>query len=715
MTAPGVSAPAVPLPTSGSTRAKAAASVDPRLLVFGETGLPANVSWSVQYMPLGGGVVSAYSVVGPSLTINISAGVYQFSLANITVANTLYVPSPGSGTVLVGPVDAMVEAVFAAVPLDPLTFSETGLGSYLGWTVALQESGTQNSSQATSYDTTVTFELRPGTYSFAVHDVTSASNVFVPTPASGTVALAAQGVEVNVSFAPETVYPLTLEETGLPAGTDWNVGIVNAAAFTTSGLYVQNSTNRSISFEVAAGSYVIDLEYDVFANVSAPCLYLPPWGLNEVYVPVGGRTVNLTFVADPAETFTFAEQGLPTGTLWSVGVVDQQSGLTEYNLSRDPTVSLILPNGTYYYEVRAYANNSSLAFSALPASGILTTSTAPPGQTVSFTTLYQVQFAQVGVPATALWYVNISGGPRLWNLGMTGSTWAYLPNGTYSYSISTDLRGYVGPFRNSTVTVSGEPVTVPLLEFSLQRFQVTLTESGLPSTLLSRFGWTASLDGRTAHSTGSAVTFGDVPNATVPMLVVGPSGYRATAPGSMNVTGPTSLQVNFSKGRTFTLAFAEQGLSAGQSWCVSLRNLSTCGTAPTLRIRNLSSGSYSGVAATATGWEGPVWIRTGSGPARIIWQVPALAVPKVVRVSVIFAAGVIVTFVPSGLASGSGWYLTVDGTTWDAPWNSAMTFSFAPGRYPYVVGKVTGYRTKNGVVELTGPPVEVVVTFVPRA
>jgi YVTN family beta-propeller protein len=73
-----------------------------------------------------------------------------------------------------------------------------------------------------------------------------------------------------------------------------------------------------------------------------------------------------------------------------------------------------------------------------------------------------------------------------------------------------------------------------------------------------------------------------------------------------------------------------------------------------------------------------------------------------------------VTFVESGLPSGTNWSVTLDGTKW-ATALFVIMFSEPNGAYPYTVGLVTGYAStpSSGSVTVSGANTGVLVNFTP--
>jgi flagellin-like protein len=128
--------------------------------------------------------------------------------------------------------------------------------------------------------------------------------------------------------APPTTYALFFNETGLPPGTFWSVGVGDATAST---------TGSSVEFEAPNGTY----DYTV-TDVAG-------WHQSTIHYR-GSVTISGSHYVEPPLAFiqvtylvTFKETGLPASTLWSVilgGVNNTTTGSAN---------SFSEPNGTYRY------------------------------------------------------------------------------------------------------------------------------------------------------------------------------------------------------------------------------------------------------------------------------------------------------------------------------------------------------------------------------
>lgn len=130
-----------------------------------------------------------------------------------------------------------------------------------------------------------------------------------------------------VSFEPlQRVYPVTFSEFGLRQGLNWWIIVDNMT---------KSSYLSSISFLLANGSYDYTVCNLTGYNSS------PSFGV----ISVNGSTSGVTIAFVQIITFVFIEEGLPSGTMWSV--VFNGS----YYNSTSPVIIVDINNGTYGYVV----------------------------------------------------------------------------------------------------------------------------------------------------------------------------------------------------------------------------------------------------------------------------------------------------------------------------------------------------------------------------
>ena len=620
-------------------------------LTFAETGLPDGTFWSVDLGGNGSGNATpapdcygvTYENGSTNTTVNFTLpdGTYSFAIPNASNNTTLFVPTPSAGNVSVNGSNVTVDVSFAAVPLVPVTFVETGLPGGTNWTVYLFND-TAGWYFNDSANASLGFLVPDGVYGFAVGNVAGNGSLYLPTPATGNVTVNGSSVTVDVAYAAITLYNLSFEETGLPNGTWWYVDLFNGS---TGGSF-NGSTNNTVSFDVANGTYgfaVGTWAFDPYAAAPAPAcfngsdngtLYVPSPGSGNVTVNGSNVTVNVTFAPLAIYNLTFEETGLPNGTFWSVALAGDSSNGGwgngsggdlapvwygwQWNGSANTTVNFTVYPGTYGFSVGNVSGNGTL-FVPSPANGTVTVNGTNVTVDIAFSTvlLYNVTFAETGLPNGTWWYVNLdanASGP-LFN-GSTGPSVGFeLPNGTYTFSVGAGSSGpffgpacynvtgngtggpYVPTPANGTVVVDGSNVTVNISFAPLALYNVTFAETGLPNGTywyvdLASGWWDSTFNA----SFGSTVGF-EVPNGTYTFSVG--SGFAhdppGAAPGWWNGSGsgsyvPTpqtgtvsvfgsnvTVSIDFAPLVYYAVTFNETGLPNGTAWSVDLGGSSSGG------------------------------------------------------------------------------------------------------------------------------------------
>ena len=286
-----------------------------------------------------------------------------FPIAAVYAADTgrIYIANSASGNVSILSYGTFYSATFAA----------TGLPLSSEWAVSLG-GRTENATAGQP----IVFSEPNGTYSFTV-----SSPGYQPSPGSGKVTIDGTPASVTVTFT-QVTYGMMWTESGLPAGTNWSV-MLNGIT--------ESSVTPTISFAAPNGTYAWTI-----ANV-------PGWHISAG--TYGGRsTVNgvsvviATTFTQVAYTVTFTENGLPSGTSWSVTM----AGTTHSSTSG--LMSFTEPNGTYSFSVIGVSG-----FTAVPSLGNITVPGAPTGQSLVFSA--------------------VGGGSSSGFLGLPGSTGYYLVGG----------------------------------------------------------------------------------------------------------------------------------------------------------------------------------------------------------------------------------------------------------------------------------------------
>lgn len=460
---------------------------------------------------------------------------------------------------------AQVVSVQVAPAPPPYTvgFTEKGLPTGTTWSVTLDSSTL--STEVSGPNSTVNFtQVANGSYPYSIGAVAG----YVAEPSSGTAVVAGGNVSILVPFH-EPGYNVTFNESGLPKGSSWSVVFDGVEG---------SSTQRNLTFPVGGnGTYV-------FSVTPVPGYATePPSG--SVYVEGASVEIDIVF----AEQFqvTFEEKGLPAGSTWGADVYSYVSS-TE-NVTSAATFSLELPNASAGSDLLCPLNFYATYYS--PCDLYFGVFGAPETIVVPYLEEFTLTVVERGLPAGAYWYVECEGeiysaaafvtAPADGVMSLVNESYT-----CYFYSYNGD---YAAP-PPVTVDVAGVGGTLYVV-FTAVDFTVVFTETGLPAHVLAKHGWTVVLNGTTEHSTLSSIQF-TVPGGTYPVLITGPSGYAASGSGTVSVSGPTSVTVTMTKGKTFALHFAETKLPKGTLWCVEVDGDPLCTTKSSLKYTGLAAGPY---------------------------------------------------------------------------------------------------------------------------
>jgi DNA-binding beta-propeller fold protein YncE len=152
---------------------------------------------------------------------------------------------------------------------------------------------------------------------------------------------------------------------------------------------------------------------------------------------------------------------------------------------------------------------------------------------------YLVPFTESGLPAGALWYLNVTANAPV---NSTGSLVELnLTNGTYQYFVSPANKTFEGAVEGVTFVVNGAGPALAAT-FVKTTYRVTITETGLASGAL----WFATVDSNQQYSHLSTIIFPE-PNGTHYFRVTSVAGYASSHDtGSFGVYGaPAVVFVSF--------------------------------------------------------------------------------------------------------------------------------------------------------------------------
>lgn len=471
-------------------------------------------------------------------------------------------------------------------------------------------------------------------------------------------------------------YVVAFKESGLPPEDTWWVNVTGQSP--------QEAVDSMLEIQLVSGNY----SYAVSSTNPAFSSEGGSFSVNNA-----SKVITVTF-SENFYLISFAESGLVNGATWYVNVSGfggpyQLSGLI--GPAEGAILSGAIPNGSYSYSVATNEKN----WTPIQGAGTFTVSGKPLSFSVGFKAYSTfVTFAQSGLPAGVLWFVNVTGLPAL--ASSSSSLVLSLSNGTYSYAVSSTDKRFAPASYSGEVTVAGVARTVRLA-FSLVTYSATFTESGLPTAT----AWWVNITGEPVLEGAGAVLSTSLSNASYVFTVsTGDKRYAPSYGAGFTIDGaPASPAVTFIL-VTYAVTFTASGLPSGTDWWVNgtvLGSFST--TASTLSFGETNGTYLYSVATTDKRYAavGGLFIVNGS------------AVPK----SVVFAlVTYAVMFSETGLPSGTNWSVMVEGMTHYST-GPIIEVPEPNGSYPFTVGSVSGYAANrlSGNLTVSGSSTVEPLTF----
>ncbi len=534
--------PFVPIPCCGGGGGGGTSYI----VTFQETGLPQYTNWSVTINGTGGPVSSN----GNTIAVAEFNASYNYTVGTISG----YASWPAGGAYTVNG-----KALTLSITFRPTTyqvkFNETGLPAGTPWWISLNGGALVESTQST-----LLIPVSNGNYIYQVYaptDYPSAVYYVKASQASGSFVVNGAPVAVTpaIKFT-SLIWSIKFTESGLSTGASWNVTLSNTTWSRTDvanapssipfdGLYNATysyvvKTASGCSASPTSGTYVVSGASKTIAVTFSCGGGALPASTSLVHAPTLGNQVHPYVICcggggAPDYAVTFTESGLAPGTTWSVNV----SGWTiAQNTS---SILFEIPNGSWNYSVGVLDG-----FTALPQASVVTVNGAAVNASIQFlATLYEVKFTESGLAASTPWWVGLNGGTP------TESTFGQLmiptSSGSFTYQVYPPQffpsATYAVNRTSGSSSLSGAPVVVSNLKFSLLVWTIKFTESGLPSGTL----WAVTLNNATwkvnQTTTGTSTTFRGLYNATYSYVVHPPSGYVATPTTGSYVLSGTSKTI----------------------------------------------------------------------------------------------------------------------------------------------------------------------------
>jgi Pro-kumamolisin, activation domain/Subtilase family len=646
---------------------------------FNESGLPAGTKWDLNVTNASGVVFSGTSTTR-SIVLDLANGNYHYVATSLTPGYTTL-----HATINVNGTGRNRTLNFAS--LGPLVyFNETGIPSYAfgtGATWALNLTGTNYTLAETVSASSFSTNLAPGAYNFTAKSNDAVWRVVVN--ASGSITVGATSFGVNIGFV-QVTYTVAFFETGLPAGTTWYVNGTNG----TGGSFAVASNEPYDNGTSSNGTFNYTIR-------NADPLYTasPPSGSEDV--AGANRTVDIEFLL-ATYVVNVTEIGLAPGVEWWANVTSEPPRSTT-----NRSVSISVANGTYSVNFGV----GDPRWAAPGTIGPFTVNGVGANVFAEFEPVnFVVNVAEAGLPAGTLWYANMTGpfGP-VPLASMTGTAVADVQNGSYLVTFVSSDPLYQAAERTQNFSIAGATYDLSVT-FVLVTYAAVVNESGLPSGA----EWTITGSGPEGPWTNTSSTASNeltLPNGSYTYhLSVSIEGWIGSPPnGTFSVTGASrTLSVSFVR-LTYAVTFHASGLPSTLAWYVNFTNGLEVNFTGSGGVVDLPNGSFvytvqSGdleYAPNAT--SGTVDVNAGPASAEVGFREITYTV----------------TFSETGLAAGTSWSVTFNGTT--SPSSSVeLTFATVPnGSYAYTVNTVQGFIATplSGILHVTGSNTGVSVAFDP--
>ncbi len=220
---------------------------------------------------------------------------------------------------------------------------------------------------------------------------------------------------------------------------------------------------------------------------------------------------------------------------------------------------------------------------------------------------------------------------------------------------------------------------------SVKKYQVTFTESGLPSGRK----WYVNLTNGVSSSSITGSVYINVTNGTYTYLVSVVGAYGPSPPtGNFTVSGANVIrQVTYST-HTYSAVFSETGLVSG-NWTVSIRGSASNASAGNHVTLSLVNGTYTYAVSSSN-----QSLKANSGTLTVNGSSTSTLVT-------FYTYAYEVSFVETGLKAGLTWSVVLNGKS-NSSSTSTISFFEPTGNYSYTVTAASGYQASrpSGIVSV---------------
>ena len=316
---------------------------------------------------------------------------------------------------------------------------------------------------------------------------------------------------------------------------------------------------------------------------------------------------------------------------------------------------------------------------------------------------HKVSFNETGL-SSGKWYVNISGASED---ASAGSSVVYcLPNGSYSFNVSSTNESYSSYPSSGNITVNGS-LTVNIT-FKVSKFAASFYQSGLPSGIT----WSVEI----SNSSGNLVTQDSSSTSIRFMLSNGSYNYSArdanldykpaNGQGTFLVSGnsTTSMTIKFYP-VLYRETFSEVGMPADY-WYVNITNSSGKTFLASSNSTNITLDLMNGTYTYRVGTTNRIYYNSST-------ETVVLSGGKPSTITVEFNTYLIpIVFNETGLPDGMSWSVTL-GTKTITSSNTSIVFYVSNSTLSFNISKLTGFDATPsfGSVTVNGNEITESITF----
>jgi len=294
--------------------------------------------------------------------------------------------------------------------------------------------------------------------------------------------------------------------------------------------------------------------------------------------------------------------------------------------------------------------------------------------------------------------------------------YGYIGHGTPAFTPYSAYFGYFGrengiiPYNSNILSLayfSGTNPTVSNITYSVvnnnpqsELYSVTFQESGLPSGTI----WSLTFNSNSYSSNSSKIVIKE-PNGTY-SFNINSIGYYQPSPssGSITVNGNNIYEnITFTKVISYQITFIENGLVSGITWQITLDSTIKSSTSSSIVFNELQNGTYFYSVSIFNKWY-------SYSPASGTLTVNGANLTQDIQFTQLFA----ITFIASGLSSGTIWSLTLNSNTYSSNSNSIVISYLSPDSYSFYVNNINGYsiNPQSGTISLANQNITEYVQFV---